>query len=42
MRRTTDPFIRLFGLSSLDELPDVGTFDPSLVLEELGEGRAAG
>lgn len=42
--------MRLFGLRSLDELPDVGTFDPSLELEEeprerrirAGEARAAG
>jgi segregation and condensation protein B len=32
--RTTDLFLRLFGLSSLDDLPGVGAFDPS---PELGE-----
>ena len=48
--RTTDLFMRLFGLSSLDELPDVGAFDPSPELEEelrerllrAGEARTAG
>ena len=47
--RTTDLFMRLFGLRSLDELPDVGAFDPSPELEEelrerllrAGEARAA-
>jgi segregation and condensation protein B len=46
--RTTDLFLRLFGLSSLDELPDVSEFDPSPELEEelrerllrAGEARA--
>jgi segregation and condensation protein B len=46
--RTTDLFLRLFGLSSLDELPSVGAFDPSPELEEqlrerllrAGEARA--
>jgi segregation and condensation protein B len=46
--RTTDLFLRLFGLSSLDELPDVGGFDPSPELEQelrerllrAGEARA--
>jgi segregation and condensation protein B len=46
--RTTDLFLRLFGLNSLDELPDVGAFDPSPELEEqlrdrllrAGEARA--
>jgi segregation and condensation protein B len=46
--RTTDLFLRLFGLSSLDELPGVGAFDPSPELEEqlrerllrAGEARA--
>jgi segregation and condensation protein B len=32
--RTTDLFLRLFGLSSLDELPEAGEFDPSPDLEE--------
>jgi segregation and condensation protein B len=32
--RTTDLFLRLFGLSSIDELPDVSAFDPSPELEE--------
>jgi segregation and condensation protein B len=32
--RTTDLFLRLFGLSSMDELPELGTFDPSPELEE--------
>jgi segregation and condensation protein B len=31
--RTTDLFLRLFGLRSLDELPDVSEFDPSPELE---------
>jgi segregation and condensation protein B len=47
--RTSELFLRLFGLSSLDELPELGTFDPSPELEaELrerllaaGEARAA-
>jgi segregation and condensation protein B len=46
--RTTDLFLRLFGLSSIDELPDVSVFDPSPELEEelrerllkAGEARA--
>jgi segregation and condensation protein B len=46
--RTTDLFLRLFGLSSLDDLPDVSEFDPSPELEEelrerllkAGEARA--
>jgi len=44
--RTTDLFLRLFGLNSLDELPDVGAFDPSPELEQelrdrlLGAGEA--
>jgi segregation and condensation protein B len=46
--RTTDLFLRLFGLDSIDELPDVGAFDPSPELEEqlrdrllrAGEARA--
>jgi segregation and condensation protein B len=32
--RTTELFLRLFGMSSLDELPDIGRFDPSPELEE--------
>jgi len=48
--RTTDLFLRLFGLSSVDELPDLSAFDPSPELEEelrerllrAGEARAAG
>jgi segregation and condensation protein B len=32
--RTTELFLRLFGLNSLDELPDVSEFDPSPELEE--------
>jgi segregation and condensation protein B len=46
--RTTELFLRLFGLSSLDELPDISTFDPTPELEEqlrerllrAGEARA--
>jgi segregation and condensation protein B len=46
--RTTELFLRLFGLSSLDELPPVASFDPSPELEEelrerllrAGEARA--
>jgi segregation and condensation protein B len=48
--RTTDLFLRLFGLRSLDELPDISAFDPSPELQEelrerllrAGESRAAG
>jgi segregation and condensation protein B len=48
--RTTELFMRLFGLSALDELPDVSTFDPEPELEQelrerllrAGEARAAG
>jgi segregation and condensation protein B len=48
--RTTDLFLRLFGLNSLDELPDVSEFDPSPELEaelrdrllRAGEARAHG
>ncbi len=48
--RTTDLFLRLFGLSGLDQLPDVSEFDPSPELEaelrdrllRAGEARAAG
>jgi segregation and condensation protein B len=32
--RTTDLFLRLFGLSSMNELPELATFDPSPELEE--------
>ena len=47
--RTTQLFLRLFGLRSLDELPDAGTFDPSPELEaelrdrllRAGEARAS-
>jgi segregation and condensation protein B len=46
--RTTDLFLRLFGLGSVSELPDVSAFDPSPELEEelrerllrAGEARA--
>jgi segregation and condensation protein B len=46
--RTTDLFLRLFGLASLEELPPVASFDPSPELEEelrerllrAGEARA--
>jgi segregation and condensation protein B len=46
--RTTELFLRLFGLSSLDELPDVSSFDPDPELEQelrerllrAGEARA--
>lgn len=46
--RTTDLFLRLFGLHSRDELPDVGAFDPSPEIEQelrdrllrAGEARA--
>jgi segregation and condensation protein B len=46
--RTSDLFLRLFGLSSLDELPDTSAFDPSPEVEEqlrerllrAGEARA--
>lgn len=47
--RTTELFLRLFGLRSLQELPDSTTFDPSPELEEelrerllrAGEARAS-
>jgi segregation and condensation protein B len=47
--RTTDLFLRLFGLSGLDELPGPGAFDPSPELEQelrerllrAGEARAS-
>ena len=46
--RTTELFLRLFGLSSLDELPDIKEFDPEPELEQelrerllkAGEARA--
>jgi segregation and condensation protein B len=46
--RTTELFLRLFGLRSLDELPDIGAFDPSPEVElelrerllQAGEARA--
>jgi segregation and condensation protein B len=46
--RTTDLFLRLFGLQSLDELPDIAAFDPSPEIEaqlrdrllKAGEARA--
>jgi segregation and condensation protein B len=46
--RTTELFLKLFGLGSLDELPEVGEFDPLPELEEelrerllrAGEARA--
>ncbi len=46
--RTTDLFLRLFGLRSLDELPEIGQFDPSPEIEQelrerllqAGEARA--
>jgi len=48
--RTTELFLRLFGLSSLDELPDIKEFDPEPELEQelrerllkAGEARAGG
>jgi segregation and condensation protein B len=48
--RTTELFLRLFGLGSLDELPDISTFDPSPELEaelrerllRAGEARVGG
>lgn len=47
--RTTDLFMRLFGLNALDELPELREFDPSPELEaelrerllQAGEARAA-
>jgi segregation and condensation protein B len=47
--RTTELFLRLFGLTSLDELPDPSAFDPSPELEaelrerllRAGEARAS-
>jgi segregation and condensation protein B len=46
--RTTELFLRLFGLNSLDELPDLSAFDPAPEVEEelrerllrAGEARA--
>jgi segregation and condensation protein B len=46
--RTTDLFLRLFGLTRLEELPDISTFDPSPEVEQelrerllkAGEARA--
>jgi segregation and condensation protein B len=46
--RTTELFLRLFGVNSLEELPPIGAFDPSPELEEelrerllrAGEARA--
>ncbi len=46
--RTTDLFLRLFGLQSVEELPDVSSFDPSPEVEQelrerllrAGEARA--
>jgi segregation and condensation protein B len=48
--RTTDLFLRLFGLRSLDDLPDASAFDPSPEVEgelrdrllRAGEARAGG
>jgi segregation and condensation protein B len=48
--RTSDLFLKLFGLQTIDELPDVTEFDPSPELEEelrerllrAGEARAGG
>ena len=48
--RTSELFLRLFGLNSLDELPALSEFDPSPELEaelrerllQAGEARAAG
>ncbi len=48
--RTTDLFMRLFGLQSIDELPPISAFDPSPELEEelrerllrAGEARTTG
>src|ERR1039458_1808246 len=48
--RTTELFLRLFGLASLDDLPDISVFDPSPELEDRkstrllrsGEARAGG
>jgi segregation and condensation protein B len=48
--RTTELFLRLFGLNSLDELPDASQFDPAPEIEaelrdrllRAGEARAGG
>src|SRR5579871_3777643 len=48
--RTTDLFLRLFGLNALDDLPDISEFDPDPELEaelrerllRAGEARAGG
>ena len=48
--RTTELFLRLFGLRSLEELPDTAEFDPTPELEgelrerlmRAGEARAGG
>jgi segregation and condensation protein B len=48
--RTSDLFLRLFGLESLDALPEIATFDPSPEVEQelrerllrAGEARATG
>jgi segregation and condensation protein B len=48
--RTTELFLRLFGLRSLDELPDISEFDPDPEVEaqlrdrlmQAGEARASG
>jgi segregation and condensation protein B len=48
--RTTDLFLRLFGLGTIEDLPDVSAFDPSPELEaqlrdrllKAGEARAQG
>jgi segregation and condensation protein B len=48
--RTTELFLRLFGLGAIDELPDIGEFDPEPELEQelrerllrAGEARAGG
>jgi segregation and condensation protein B len=48
--RTTELFLRLYGLGSLDELPDIKEFDPEPELEQelrerllqAGEARAGG
>jgi segregation and condensation protein B len=48
MYRTTDLFLRLFGLSAVDELPEIGQYDPAPEVEQelrerllrAGEARA--
>jgi segregation and condensation protein B len=50
MYRTSELFLRLFGLKSIEDLPDAGAFDPSPELEEelrerllrAGEARVQG